>query len=46
MAYDASWRCDKNKTEYYEPVKQIDILLLGDILDMIRSEKWNDGLEQ
>jgi UDP-2,3-diacylglucosamine pyrophosphatase LpxH len=45
MAYDASWRCDENNHEYYKPVEQIDILLLGDILDMIRSEKWNSALE-
>ena len=55
MAYDASWRCDgKNCGEcrdgddcrkYYEPIKSLDIILLGDILDMIRSEKWNDAME-
>ena len=55
MAYDASWRCDgKNCGEcrdgsdckkYYKPVECIDVLLLGDILDMIRSEQWNDALE-
>lgn len=45
MAYDASWRCDENNKEYYKPIEQIDIILLGDILDMIRSEKWNEALE-
>ncbi len=55
MAYDASWRCDgKNCSEcrdgsdcrkYYKPIESLDILLLGDILDMIRSEKWNEALE-
>jgi len=53
MAYDASWRSgsgtgtagpgdtpDKT-TGYYQPLEQLDILLLGDIIDMIRSEKWN-----
>jgi UDP-2,3-diacylglucosamine pyrophosphatase LpxH len=55
MAYDASWRCDgKNCSEcregsdckkYYKPIESIDILLLGDILDMIRSEQWNEALE-
>src|SRR3954467_12845823 len=45
MAYDASWRCDANNQEYYRPVEQMDILLLGDILDMIRTEKWNSALE-
>lgn len=36
MAYDASWRDD----DYYEPVKAMDLILLGDILDLIRSIKW------
>ena len=45
MAYDASWRCDENNMEYYKPVECMDILLLGDILDMIRSEKWNNSLD-
>lgn len=47
MAYDASWRSDENDKdkEYYKPVEQIDLLLLGDIMDMIRSEKWNNALE-
>ncbi|BAV08322.1 hypothetical protein SAMN05421788_112131 [Filimonas lacunae] len=51
MAYDASWRreikdcstCTNGKvcSNCYRPVECIDILLLGDILDAIRSEKWN-----
>lgn len=45
MAYDASWRCGSDKRDkskgFYEPLKRLDILLLGDIIDMIRSEKWN-----
>src|SRR5580698_5302944 len=28
-------------TGHYQPLEQLDILLLGDIIDMIRSEKWN-----
>jgi UDP-2,3-diacylglucosamine pyrophosphatase LpxH len=36
MAYDASWRADGS----YKPVKECHILLLGDILDLIRSTKW------
>ena len=28
-------------TGFYQPLEQLDILLLGDIIDMIRSEKWN-----
>jgi UDP-2,3-diacylglucosamine pyrophosphatase LpxH len=36
LAYDASWR----DNDRYEPIKELDILLLGDILDVIRSTKW------
>ena len=36
MAYDASWRADGN----YKPIEACDILLLGDILDVIRSTQW------
>ncbi len=36
MAYDASWRADGN----YKPIEELDILLLGDILDVIRSTQW------
>jgi hypothetical protein len=36
LAYDASWRSDKK----YVPVDGIDLLLLGDILDVIRSIRW------
>lgn len=36
LAYDASWRSDKK----YVPVDRIDLVLLGDILDVIRSTKW------
>lgn len=35
-AYDASWRSD-NK---YVPIEHIDLVLLGDILDVIRSTRW------
>lgn len=38
MAYDASWR-----EEGYQPVERIDLLLLGDIFDAIRSTKWLNG---
>ncbi len=45
MAYDASWRKDENQADpnngYYLPIDHLDILLLGDILDVLRSEKWN-----
>ena len=30
-----------NAAGFYQPLEQLDILLLGDIIDMIRSEKWN-----
>lgn len=36
LAYDASWRSDKK----YAPIDRIDLVLLGDILDVIRSTKW------
>ena len=36
MAWDASWRADGK----YKPVKRIDVILLGDILDVIRSSTW------
>jgi UDP-2,3-diacylglucosamine pyrophosphatase LpxH len=49
MAYDASWRIGKDpsdkKTGSYQPLERLDILLLGDILDMIRSEQWNNQPE-
>lgn len=45
MAYDASWRCGSDKhdrsQDTYQPIEQLDIILLGDIIDMIRSEQWN-----
>ncbi len=36
LAYDASWRAD----DRYEPISSLDVLLLGDICDVIRSAKW------
>jgi UDP-2,3-diacylglucosamine pyrophosphatase LpxH len=36
MAYDASWRANG----HYKPIEQLDIVLLGDIFDLIRSTKW------
>ncbi len=36
LAYDASWRSDKK----YVPVDGIDLVLLGDIVDVIRSTRW------
>ena len=42
LAYDASWRKspENNGETRYEPIKTFDIILLGDILDVIRSDKW------
>ena len=39
LAYDASWRNDNE----YRPLKGIDLVLLGDILDVIRSTRWCDA---
>ncbi len=36
LAYDASWRAD----DRYEPIEELHLVLLGDILDIIRSSKW------
>ncbi len=36
MAYDASWRRDGT----YRPLEELDIVMLGDVLDLIRSERW------
>ncbi|MGA2031745.1 MAG: hypothetical protein ABSG68_05775 [Thermoguttaceae bacterium] len=35
LAFSASWRSDG-----YRPVERIDLLLLGDVLDLIRSARW------
>jgi len=39
MAYDASKRVGGR----YEPIKELHLLLLGDILDVIRSTQWLNG---
>ncbi len=39
LALRASWRSDGR----YRPIPRIDLLLLGDILDIIRSTQWLDG---
>ena len=36
LAFRASWRADGK----YRPVEQINLLLLGDVLDIIRSASW------
>ena len=43
LAFKASWRNDENGNRYYHPVETIDVVLLGDILDIIRSSRWNDA---
>jgi len=39
MAYDASWRSD----DRYVPLEGLDLVLLGDVLDVIRSSSWLTG---
>jgi UDP-2,3-diacylglucosamine pyrophosphatase LpxH len=39
LAYDASWRTPG----VYRPIEGIDLVLLGDILDVIRSSHWCDA---
>jgi hypothetical protein len=36
LAYAASWRADGK----YMPIEEFDIVMLGDILDVLRSSKW------
>jgi UDP-2,3-diacylglucosamine pyrophosphatase LpxH len=36
LAYDASWRADGK----YKPIEELHLVLLGDVLDLIRSTKW------
>jgi hypothetical protein len=36
LAYDASWM----PNGVYKPIEELDLVLLGDILDVIRSTKW------
>ncbi|MEM7354395.1 MAG: hypothetical protein AAF657_26550 [Acidobacteriota bacterium] len=38
LAYEASWRSGGTWT--YEPIEEMHILMLGDILDIIRSPSW------
>lgn len=39
LALRASWRTDG----YYRPVERIDLVLLGDVLDVVRSQQWLAG---
>lgn len=36
LAYTASWRVDGS----YRPIERLDLVLLGDVLDVIRSSQW------
>lgn len=36
LAYAASWRADGR----YKPIEELDIVLLGDVLDVLRSSRW------
>jgi hypothetical protein len=39
MAHRASFRADGS----YRPIEQIDLVLLGDVVDVIRSSRWLSG---
>ncbi|HZD11025.1 MAG TPA: hypothetical protein VE553_06760 [Candidatus Binatia bacterium] len=39
LAFDASWREDGR----YEPVEALDLVLLGDVLDVVRSTRWSEA---
>lgn len=39
LAYRASWRADGR----YHPLSQVDVVLLGDILELLNSAVWNDS---
>ena len=36
LAIRASWRAD----DHYRPIDRIDLVLLGDVLDLMRSQRW------
>lgn len=36
LAYRACWRADGS----YQPIGRVDLVLLGDVLDIIRSQRW------
>ncbi|MGA2621063.1 MAG: hypothetical protein ABSF26_25850 [Thermoguttaceae bacterium] len=39
LALAASWRADGA----YRPIERIDLVLLGDVLDLLHSARWNDA---
>ncbi|MDP5169128.1 MAG: hypothetical protein NWR72_02695 [Bacteroidia bacterium] len=43
IAYRASFRKGPNGEQYYEPVESVEVVLLGDVLDLIRSQSWTDA---
>lgn len=43
LAYEASFSKNSEGKTIYKPIKSIDLILLGDILDVIRSSKWLDA---
>ncbi len=45
LAYDASWRAPAKPggKRVYRPIEEMDLVLLGDILDVIRSDRWHVG---
>lgn len=43
LAWGASTRIGKDGNEDYVPIDEVELLLLGDILDVIRSEKWTNS---
>ena len=42
MAFKASFKVDDSGFRVYQPVEEVNIILLGDILDIIRSSCWNE----
>ena len=53
LAYDASWRDNRAggkldpsaPDKYYEPIDGFDLVLLGDVFDIIRSTAWTENGE-
>jgi hypothetical protein len=41
LTFNASWRAGG----HYRPIEQVDLVLLGDVLDLIRSTRWLRGTE-
>lgn len=43
LATEASWRRPSDGAAVYKPISCVDVVLLGDILDVIRSARWCAG---